>query len=84
MISSVVGAGCAVLVYALINRISLRPVRLYRIVATVVQGISMLMPLSIAGASMGLIVTLEIMLLVIWGVYLTGLTTQDQDVGNKQ
>jgi hypothetical protein len=70
---SVLGLLVGGLVLALIARLSSRPLRLWRIVGLVVLGLFVLPPLTIAGAPVPYILTLELMHLVAGAVALVWL-----------
>ncbi len=74
-VSSVVGAIGAAIVFAIIGLFARRPVRLFRIVATVVLVLSFAMPLTIPGAPVAMILSLEVMHVVAWAVIVGLLTT---------
>lgn len=75
VISSVVGAIGGAIVFALIGGFAKRPVRLFRIVATVALALSLAMPLTIPGAPLSMIVSLEVMHVAAWAVIVGLLTT---------
>ena len=74
-ITSVVGAVGATVVFAVIGLLARRPLRLFRIVSTVVLVLSFAMPLTIPGASGATILSLEAMHVVAWAVIVGILTT---------
>ena len=74
-VSSVVGAIGAAIVFAIIGLFVRRPVRLFRIVATVVLVLSFAMPLTIPGAPVAMILSLEVMHVAAWAVIVGLLTT---------
>lgn len=73
--SSVAGAIGAALVFAMIGLFSRRPVRLFRVVAAVVLVLSFAMPLTISGAPLAMLLSLEAMHVVVWAVAVGLLTT---------
>ena len=75
VVSSVVGAIGAAIVFAIIGLFARRPVRLFRIVATVVLVLSFATPLTIPGAPVAMILSLEVMHVVAWAVTVGLLTT---------
>ena len=75
VVSSVVGAIGAAIVFAIIGLFVRRPVRLFRIVATVVLVLSFAMPLTIPGAPVAMILSLEVMHVAAWAVIVGLLTT---------
>ncbi len=74
-VSSLVGAIGAAIVFAIIGLFARRPVRLFRIVATVVLVLSFATPLTIPGAPAAMILSLEVMHVVAWAVIVGLLTT---------
>ncbi len=75
-VTSVIGAVGATIVYAIIGLFARRPVRMFRIVATVVLVLSFLMPATqIPGAPVAMILSLEVMHVVAWAVSVGALTT---------
>ena len=74
-ITSVVGAVGAAVVFAVIGLFARRPVRLFRIVAAVALVLSFAMPLTIPGASVAMVLSLEVMHVVAWAV-IVGLLTK--------
>ena len=76
VVSSVVRAIGAAIVFAIIGLFARRPVRLFRIVATVVLVLSFLMPATqIPGAPVAMILSMEVMHVVAWAVSVGMLTT---------
>ena len=75
VVSSVVGAIGAAVVFAIIGLFARRPVRLFRIVATVVLVLSFATPLTIPGAPVAMILSLVVMHVVAWAVTVGLLTT---------
>ncbi len=74
-ITSVIGAIGAAVVFALIGLFARRPVRLFRIVATVVLVLSFAAPATIPGAPVAMILSMEAMHVVAWAVSVGLLTT---------
>ena len=74
-VSSLVGAIGAAIVFAIIGLFARRPVRLFRIIATVVLVLSFAMPLTIPGAPAVMILSLEVMHVAAWAVIVGLLTT---------
>jgi Family of unknown function (DUF6069) len=74
-VSSLVGAIGAAIVFAIIGLFARRPIRLFRIVATVVLVLSFAMPLTIPGAPVAMILSLEVIHVVAWAVIVGFLTT---------
>ncbi len=72
---SVVGAMGAALVFALIGLVARRPVRLFRIIATVVLMLSFWDPLTLQSAPVAMILSLMMMHVVAWAVSVGLLTT---------
>ena len=79
VVSSVVGAIGAAIVFAIIGLFAPRPVRLFRTVATVVLVLSFAMPLTIPGAPVAMILSLEVMHVVAWAVIVGLLTTMARE-----
>ena len=75
VVSSVFGAIGAAIVFAIIGLFARRPVRLFRIAATVVLVLSFAMPLTIPGVPVAMILSLEVMHVVAWAVIVGLLTT---------
>ena len=75
VVSSVVGAIGAAIVFAIIGLFARRPVRLFRIVTTVLLVLSLATPLIIPGAPVAMILSLEVMHVVAWAVIVGLLTT---------
>jgi hypothetical protein len=75
VVSSVVGAIGAAIVFAIIGLFARRPVRLFRIVATVVLVLSFATPPTIPGAPVAMILSLEVMHVMAWAVIVGLLTT---------
>ncbi len=74
-ITSVVGAVGAAVAFGVIGLFARRPVRLFRIVAAVALVLSFAMPLTIPGASVAMVLSLEVMHVVAWAVIVGLLTT---------
>lgn len=74
-VSSVVGAIGAAIVLAIIGLFAPRPIRLFRIVAIIVLVLSFAMPLTIPGAPVAMILSLEVMHVAAWVVIVGLLTT---------
>jgi hypothetical protein len=76
VVSSIVGALGATIVFAVVGRFARRPIRLFRIIAVVVLLLSFLNPLVVLpGASSQIILTLEFMHLVVAAISVALLTT---------
>lgn len=75
VISSLAGAVAAAVVFAVVGLLSRRPVRTFRIVAAVALVLSFVPPVTIAGAPIAMIVSLEVMHVVAWAVIVGLLTT---------
>ena len=75
-VTSVIGTAGAAFVFAIIGLFARQPVRLFRVVATVVLVLSFLMPATqIPGAPMAMILPMEVMHVVAWAVSVGMLTT---------
>ena len=74
-VSSLVGAIGAAIIFAIIGLFARRPVRLFRIVAIVALVLSFAMPLTIPGAPVAMILSLEVMHVAAWAVIVGFLTT---------
>lgn len=74
-ITSFVGAVGAAIVFAGIGLFARRPVRLFHIVAIVVLMLSFATPLTIPGAPVAMVLSLEVMHVVAWAVIVGLLTT---------
>ncbi len=61
VVISVVGAVGAAVVFALVGRFSRRPIRTFRIVAAGVLALSFVPPLTIPGAPLSMVLTMELM-----------------------
>ncbi|HEX3721447.1 MAG TPA: DUF6069 family protein, partial [Nitrolancea sp.] len=66
LIASAIGVALAASTFAVVGRFSHRPVRTFRIIATVVLLLSFVPVLSLPGAPAAMIVTLLVMHLVVW------------------
>jgi hypothetical protein len=75
VITSIIGAIGAAAVFTLIGLFARRPVRLFRIVATVVLVLSFAAPATIPGAPVAMILSMEVMHVVAWAVSVGLLTT---------
>ncbi|HEX2728423.1 MAG TPA: DUF6069 family protein [Rubrobacteraceae bacterium] len=75
VIVSVIGAVGAAIVFAVIGLFARRPVRLFRVVAVVVLVLSFATPLTIPGAPLSMILSMEVMHVVAWAVIVGLLTT---------
>ena len=74
VISSLIGAAGAAVVFAVVALLSRRPIRTFRIVAAGVLVLSFATPLTIPGAPLSMILTLELMH-VVAAVIITGMLT---------
>lgn len=83
-IVSVIGAIGAAIVFAVIGLFTRRPVMLFRIVAVVVLVLSFATPLTIPGAPLSVILSMEVMYVVAWAVIVGLLTTLTQREGEAQ
>jgi hypothetical protein len=72
--SSSIGAVGAAMVFAIVALLARRPIRTFRIVAAVVLVLSFVTPLTIPGAPLSMILTLELMH-VVAAVIITGMLT---------
>jgi uncharacterized protein DUF6069 len=75
ILNSFVPAILAAVVLALLNRFARRPVRLFRIIAAVLLVISFANPLTIPGAPLAMILTLDLMHIVAAAIIVGVLTT---------
>ncbi len=75
VVSSAGGAIGSAIVFAVIGLFARRPVRLFRIVATVVLVLSFAMPATVPGVPVAMILSLEVMHVVAWAVIVGLLTT---------
>jgi hypothetical protein len=74
-ITSVTGTVGAAIVFAVIGLFARRPVRLFRIVATVVLVLSFVMPATVPGVPVAMRLSLVVMHVVAWAVSVGLLTT---------
>ena len=74
-ITSAIGTVGAAIVFALIGLLARRPVRLFRIVATVVLMLSFVMPATVPGVPVAMRLSLVVMHVVAWAVSVGLLTT---------
>ena len=74
-ITSAIGTVGAAIVFALIGLLARRPVRLFRIVATVVLVLSFVMPATVPGVPVAMRLSLVVMHVVAWAVSVGLLTT---------
>ena len=75
LFASVTGAVSAAIVFALVGQFSRRPIRAFRIVAAVVLVLSFATPLTIPGAPLSMVLTLELMHVVAAACSVGALTT---------
>jgi hypothetical protein len=75
VIGSVVGAIGGAGVFALIGMFARRPVKMFRTIATVVLVLSLATPLTIPGAPLSMVLSLEAMHVAAWAVTVGVLTT---------
>jgi hypothetical protein len=75
VITSVIGAIGAAIIFALIGRFARHPVRLFRIVAGVVLVLSFSMPATVPGVPVAMKLSLAVMHVVTWAVSVGLLTT---------
>lgn len=75
VLATIVGAAAAAAVFAIIGRFARRPVGLFVVVATVVLALSFASPLTIPGAPLAMILSMETMHLVAWAAIVGLLTT---------
>lgn len=75
VVSSAAGALGAAAVLAVIGLFSRRPVRLFQITAFMVLMLSFAMPLTIPGAPVAMVLSLELMHVVAWALIVVLLTT---------
>ncbi len=75
VITSVIGTVGAAIVFAIIGLFARRPVRLFRIIATVVLVLSFAMPATVPGVPVAMRLSLVVMHVVAWGVSVGLLTT---------
>jgi hypothetical protein len=74
VLSSLIGAAGAAVIFTLVALLARRPIRTFRIVAAVVLMLSFATPLTIPGAPLSVILTLELMH-VVAAVIITGMLT---------
>lgn len=74
VLSSLIGTAGAAVVFTIVALLSRRPIRTFRIVAAVVLVLSFATPLTIPGAPLSMILTLELMH-VVAAVIITGMLT---------
>ena len=74
-ITSVIGTVGAAAVFAVIGLFTQRPTRLFRIIAVIVLVLSFAMPLTITGAPMKMILSMEAIHVVAWATIVGLLTT---------
>jgi len=74
VLSSLIGAIGAAVTFAIVALLTRRPIRTFRIVAAVVLALSFATPLTIPGAPLSIILTLELMH-VVAAVIITGMLT---------
>lgn len=75
VISSIAGAVGAAIVFALVGLFSRRPIRTFRIVAAVALVLSFVTPVTIPGAAVAMVLSLELMHVAAWAVIVGLLTT---------
>jgi uncharacterized protein DUF6069 len=75
VITSVIGTVGAAIVFAIIGLFARRPVRLFRIIATMVLVLSFAMPATVPGVPVAMRLSLAVMHVVAWGVSVGLLTT---------
>jgi hypothetical protein len=80
-IGTVAGATGAAMVFALVGALAKRPVRIFRIVAVVVLVLSLAGPLTIPGAPLSMVLSLEVMHVAAWAVIVGLLTTLARRTG---
>ena len=81
-ITSVIGAVGAAIVFAIIGLFARRPLRLFRIVATVVLVLSLVMPATVPGVPVAMRLSLAVMHVVAWAVSVGLLTTLARQAAN--
>lgn len=81
---SVIGAVGAAIVFAAVGLFARRPVRLFHIVAVVVLALSFATPLTIPGAPLSMILSMDVMHVVAWASIVGLLTTAAQKKGRAQ
>jgi hypothetical protein len=75
IISSLIGAVAAIIVFAAIGWFARRPIRLFRIVAAITLILSFVSPFSIPDAPVGMILSLELMHIIAAAIIVWALTT---------
>ena len=80
-LGTVAGATGAAMVFALVGALAKRPVRIFRIVAVVVLVLSLAGPLTIPGAPLSMVLSLEVMHVAAWAVIVGLLTTLARRTG---
>ena len=75
VITSIIGTFAAAAVFAVIGVSARRPVRLFRNIATVALVLSLVMPATIPGAPVGMILSLMLMHIIAWAASVGALTT---------
>lgn len=75
VVASIIGTIAAAIVFAVIGVSSRRPVWLFRIVATVALALSLVLPATVPGAPIGMILSLMLMHVVAWAASVGALTT---------
>jgi len=75
VVASIIGVIAAAVVFAVIAVAARRPVRLFRIVATVALALSLVLPATIPGAPIQMILPLMLMHVVAWAASVGALTT---------
>ncbi len=75
VITSVIGAVGAVIVFAVIGLFARRPVKLFRIVSIVVLVLSFATPLTIPSAPVSMVLSMEVMHVAAWAAIVGLLTT---------
>ncbi len=75
IVASIIGVLLAAIVFAVIGLAARRPVRLFRIVATVALLLSLLLPATIPGAPVSMILSLMLMHVVAWAASVGALAT---------
>lgn len=81
-ITSVIGAVGAAVAFAVIGLFARRPIGLFRIVAVVVLVLSFVTPLTIPGAPLAMVLSMEVMHVVAWAVIVGLLTTMVRRAAN--
>ena len=81
VVASIIGTLAAAIVFAVIGVAARRPVRLFRIVATVALALSLVLPATIPGAPIQMILPLMLMHVVAWAASVGALTTLSAKAG---